>query len=104
MKKHPQDKRFKDVEALKARLEAECPQPGDYLYDYKLQQALKDKNQYTPQEFSKLFKIDFEDLPISQITLKALKQRKFHKMTEIQRCAIPHALAGSTHPLRHPIP
>lgn len=73
MKNYRQDKRFKDVESLKARIQEESPQSGDYLYDYKLQQALKDKNSYSPEEFSKLFKIDFEDLPISLTTLKGLK-------------------------------
>lgn len=34
------------------------------------------------------------DLPISNTTKKGLKNRKFHRMTEIQRCVIPHALGG----------
>lgn len=65
------------------------------MYEYKLQQALKDKNTLDDDTFSKKFKIDFFDLPISSVSKKSLKQRKFIKMTEIQRCVLPHALAGS---------
>jgi hypothetical protein len=36
----------------------------------------------------------FSDLPISKKTVQALKAGKFIYMTTIQRCAIPHALAG----------
>jgi len=32
-------------------------------------------------------------LPVSQTTLKGLTNRGFTKMTEVQRCSIPHALA-----------
>lgn len=36
----------------------------------------------------------FDQLPISHITLNGLKTAKFETMTDIQRAAIPHALAG----------
>jgi len=39
------------------------------------------------------YKINFTDLPISQSTLKGLTHQGFSKMTEVQRCSIPHALA-----------
>jgi ATP-dependent RNA helicase DDX10/DBP4 len=45
-------------------------------------------------EFHKKYKINFADLPISQGTLKGLNNRGFNKMTEVQRCAIPHALSN----------
>lgn len=35
----------------------------------------------------------FQDLAISHETMNALKSLKFFKLTEIQRCVIPHALA-----------
>ena len=41
----------------------------------------------------KKYKINFTDLPISQCTIKGLNNRGFTKMTEVQRCSIPHALA-----------
>lgn len=45
-------------------------------------------------EFHMKYKINFADLPISINTLRGLNNRGFSKMTEVQRCAIPHALAG----------
>ena len=43
----------------------------------------------------KKYKINFPDLPMSSKTIEGLSKRRFFKMTEIQRCVIPHALAGS---------
>jgi ATP-dependent RNA helicase DDX10/DBP4 len=40
------------------------------------------------------YKINFADLPISALTLKGLTSKRFTKMTEIQRCVIPHAFGG----------
>ena len=37
---------------------------------------------------------DFSELPLSRYTLNALEKAKFRVMTQIQRVAIPHALAG----------
>lgn len=45
-------------------------------------------------EFHQKFKINFADLPVSALTLKGLTNKNFVKMTEIQRCVVPHALAG----------
>lgn len=45
-------------------------------------------------EFHMKYKINFADLPISINTLRGLNNRGFSKMTEVQRCAIPHALSG----------
>ena len=46
------------------------------------------------EDFHKKFKINFSDLPISQGCLRGLSNRGFTKMTEVQRCAIPHALSN----------
>lgn len=43
----------------------------------------------------KKYKVYFSDLPISQNLIHGLSKRNFTKMTEIQRCVIPHALFGS---------
>jgi ATP-dependent RNA helicase DDX10/DBP4 len=45
-------------------------------------------------EFHLKYKINFADLPISALTLKGLTSKGFTKMTEIQRCVVPHALGG----------
>lgn len=42
----------------------------------------------------KKVKIRFTDLPISKYTAKGLTKAEYLKMTEVQRCSIPHALAG----------
>lgn len=36
----------------------------------------------------------FAELPICRYTFNGLQKAKFSQLTEIQRCAIPHALAG----------
>jgi ATP-dependent RNA helicase DDX10/DBP4 len=41
-----------------------------------------------------LIKIRFSDLPCSRTTITGLFKSKFVRMTEVQRAAIPHALAG----------
>ena len=46
------------------------------------------------EAFHAKFKINFSDLPISSGTLKGLNGRGFTKMTEVQRCAVPHAMVG----------
>lgn len=37
---------------------------------------------------------EFTELPLSRYTLAGLNKAKFRTMTQIQRVAIPHALAG----------
>lgn len=86
--------RFDDVAQLEERIDAETPAPGEYFYDYKLEQAKKEQDLVDEAEFHRKFKINFSDLPISQACMRGLSARQFTKMTEIQRCAIPHALAG----------
>ena len=39
-------------------------------------------------------KVRFNDLPVSKYTSKGLTNAEYTKMTEVQRCAIPHALSG----------
>lgn len=42
---------------------------------------------------TKKVKVRFCDLPISRYTSRGLFKAKYLKMTDVQRCAIPHALA-----------
>ncbi|EAS00345.3 DEAD/DEAH-box helicase family protein (macronuclear) [Tetrahymena thermophila SB210] len=93
LKKH-QKHRYHDVEKLQDRIRKETPASGEYLYDYKLEKAEEDRAKLQPEEFRKKYKINFSDLPISYNTIFGLEKRKFIKMTEIQRCTIPHILAG----------
>ena len=46
-------------------------------------------------EAKQRYKLFFSDLPISNNSIKSLSKRNFNKMTEVQRCVIPHALVGS---------
>jgi len=39
------------------------------LYDYKLEKAEEERSKLQPDEFRKKFKINFEDLPISNNTI-----------------------------------
>ncbi|CAM6004884.1 unnamed protein product [Sphagnum balticum] len=39
-------------------------------------------------------KVNYVDLPLSFITQRGLASRGFAKLTEVQRCVIPHALGG----------
>lgn len=74
--KRPKVKQFQsedaEIKQLKERIMEETPAPG-VLYG----NATK-----------------FDELPISHITLNGLKAAKFESMTDIQKAAIPHALAG----------
>lgn len=70
----PPKKEIEEIEALADRILIEKPKSGQFLSDH-----------------SKKF---FSDLPISSKTLCGLKDAGFVTMTQIQRAAIPHALAG----------
>ena len=85
---------FADVDRLLKKIAEETPKPGQYLFDTKLPSIMQEKQTIGDEEFRKKYKLNFRDLPISQKTITGLKKRNFHKMTEIQRCVIPHALAG----------
>lgn len=86
--------RFSDVQLLEQRIKNESPKSGEYFYDYKLEEAEKEMSLIDQNEFHMKYKINFADLPISINTLRGLNNRGFSKMTEVQRCAIPHALTG----------
>lgn len=77
-----------EIKALEVRIRAEAPKSGRGVFTPSNQE--KESVEGGPALTTQLFK----ELPISQRTLKALKQSNFVKMTEIQRGAIPHALAG----------
>ena len=58
-----------------------------------MEEAQKEQDLLNDEDFHKKYKINFSDLPISQACIKGLNNKNFVKMTEIQRCVIPHALA-----------
>lgn len=61
-----------EIKQLKKRIEEEAPPPGE----------------------ANVEATQFSQLPISRYTLAALDKYKFRVMTQIQRIAVPHALAG----------
>ena len=86
--------RFDKSDSLKERILRESIPSGEYLYNYRIP-GLKKKYEHLPEEdLKKKLKIMFGDLPISRETMNGLKRKRFFKMTEIQRCVIPHAMAG----------
>lgn len=86
--------KFNDSEILSQRVLEECPHSGDHLFNFRIE-AIKKEFQHLPEkELHKKLKIMYTHLPISQESLKGLRKKKFYKLTEIQRCVIPHALAG----------
>lgn len=90
----PRTERFSDVEELEKRIASETPSPGDYLYDHRIESIKLENPNLEEAVLAKKLKIAFKDLPISSETLTALIKRKFYKLTEVQRCVIPHALSG----------
>lgn len=73
--------RFADVPELVERVLQEAPPPGEYFYDYKLEQAKQEEDILNEQDFHRKYKINFDDLPISQACIKGLHNRRFTKMT-----------------------
>ena len=61
-----------EIKQLEVRIAAEMPPPGS----------------------TDSTAADFSQLPLSRYTLTGLQRAKFRSMTQIQRIAIPHALAG----------
>lgn len=86
--------RFSDVPALEERVQKEGLPSGEYLYDYKIEAMKKEFANMNEHDLLQRMKLYFRNLPISAETLKALTKRNFIKLTEVQRCSIPHALAG----------
>ena len=87
--KRRDDAEEREVEELRARVLSEAPEPGanplaDDLAELRV-----------PEERLKYVAAKkFTDLPISRPTLAGLAKGKWQRMTDIQRAAIPHALAG----------
>lgn len=86
--------RFSDCEELNQRVIKEGLPSGDYLYDYRLENIKKEFANMNEKDLLQKMKLYFRNLPISLESIKALTQRNFVKLTEVQRCAIPHALSG----------
>jgi len=86
-----------EISSLESRIRAEAPKAGCGAFAASAkgtaaERAAKEKE--TEEGGPTLTTQLFKDLPISRNTLKALAEANFTKMTEIQRGAIPHALAG----------
>ncbi|KAL1527129.1 hypothetical protein AB1Y20_015811 [Prymnesium parvum] len=78
-----------EVEELRARVLREAPEPGanplrDELAELRVPE---ERLRYVSAK-------KFAELPLSRATLGGLARGKWARMTEIQRAAIPHALAG----------
>ena len=89
---HKKPQRFSDCEDLIERVKKEGLKTGEYLFDYKLESIKKEFANMHENDLLKKMKLYFRSLPISLETQKALTKRNFIKLTEVQRCAIPHAL------------
>ena len=81
------DRELREIATLAARVIDEAPVPGSNPLDTDAAEVTVEK-----QKFSSARK--FAELPLSQRTLAGLAKGKWQKMTDIQRAAIPHALAG----------
>ena len=86
--------RYSDCKELSERVMKEAPHSGDYLFDYRLENIKKEFANMNENDLLQKMKLYFRNLPISAETLKALTKRNFIKLTEVQRCCIPHALSG----------
>ena len=81
------DRELREIATLAARVIDEAPVPGSNPLDTDAAEVTVEK-----QKFSSARK--FAELALSQRTLAGLAKGKWQKMTDIQRAAIPHALAG----------
>ena len=79
---------LREIETLIERVTAEAPEPGSNPLDTDADTVSVDEK----QKFGRARK--FSELPVSQATLGGLAKGKWTRMTDIQRAAIPHALAG----------
>lgn len=97
-----------EVESIKARIEKEVPPSGVLYYKYKAKdeaanteekkekpRTIANKNIQETDDKNKV-KIRFSDMPISKASVSGLFKAKFVKLTDVQRAAIPHAIAGET--------
>ena len=86
--------RFDQVDSLNQEIKKMTPEKGSYLFNYRIE-ALKEEVKHLPEaELKKKLQIFFSDLPLTKETKYGLRNKRFYKMTEIQRCAISHALVG----------
>eukprot|EP00741_Cyanophora_paradoxa_P012274 tig00020604_g11860.t1 len=97
VKKQLKDNEGKEIEALEKRIAEESPAPGT-TYAARVQPA-EDPNEKKgkakgPAAAAPRIPQTFTDLPLSKRTQQGLKSAGYDKMTDIQRAAIPHALAG----------
>ena len=90
-KKGVKDREIAEIEELTRRVIDEAPAPGENPLDTEAAEISQAAASSTG-EFAKARK--FAELPISQRTLAGLAKGKWTRMTDIQRAAIPHALAG----------
>ena len=81
------DRELTEIDSLVARVLDEAPELGANPLDTDKEEINVEKT-----TFGRARK--FSELPISQRTLAGLAKGKWQRMTDIQRAAIPHALAG----------
>ncbi len=90
------DRELAEIEELIARAQDEAPEPGSNPLEGITHDGPRAGEINTEggarAGFGRARK--FSDLPISQRTLAGLAKGKWTRMTDIQRAAIPHALAG----------
>ncbi|KAJ7558896.1 hypothetical protein O6H91_04G061000 [Diphasiastrum complanatum] len=93
-RKGRKDDEIEEIEALDSRIAAGAPQPGTNPLASVLEKegAAEEGKDGTlrPYVGAKMF----EQLPISDRTMRGLKDAKYTHMTAIQRAALPHALCG----------
>lgn len=93
-----------EIEQLEKRITEETPPRGVLYYKYapgatnekeeqKNEKIVANRKIEETPDKSKI-KIRFSDLPVSKATLGGLFKAQFVKMTETQRAALPHGIAG----------
>lgn len=92
-----------EIETIKKRIESEVPPSGVLYYKYKSptekeeeaapKTTISNKKIAETEDKNKV-KIRFSDLPISKASTSGLFKAKFVKLTDVQRAAVPHAIAG----------
>ena len=87
-------KYFSESDRLTSTIASEDFPSGHFLTNDKIEIIKEELSNLPQQELQRALKLYFKDLAISSHTLKALERRGFSKLTEIQRCVIPHALKG----------
>ncbi|KAN0041165.1 hypothetical protein ACTFIV_003701 [Dictyostelium citrinum] len=98
--KKPLTLKLNEIKAIEQRLIDEAPQRGTNPLANISPSSTTGLTTKNDKEKEKEYKIDypsatdFKDLPISQLTLKALTESKFLKLTDIQRASLPHTLCG----------